>query len=696
MTRGIRILTWIVGVIIALIVIAIIFIALFDWNRAKPWLDRTLSTAIGRPLVIHGDLSVHWARNPAEGGLAAWVPWPRFTAKDVSIANPDWAKTPMFATAPQVQFSVSPLALLGHDIKVPSLSVTAPNVDIERDKQGRDNWTFVSNQAPSAWTLELGTLIFDRGTVNVDDKKLDLHLQIAVDQLGKPIPYEQIMPSKSQPAPASHAKQPYYFGWTAHGTYRGAKADGSGKIGSVLALSDASLPFPLQAKLKLRDLHIAFAGTLRDPAHLAAFDLRLKLSGDSMSHLYALTSITLPATPPFWADGHLTGNVHRNASVYHYNDFNGKVGMSDLHGSLTYATAPPRPKLSGAVTSNSLRFSDLAPLIGADSNAQKAQRGDAVKQPADKLLPVEPFSTDRWRAMDADVKFTGKRIVRKAALPINDLSTHLKMDDGVLTLDPLKFGIAGGTLDSTIRLDGRVDPMKAKLKLSARTMQLKKLFPTITAMQSSLGEIDGDAALSGTGNSVATLAGSSNGEVKLLMDSGQISDTLMEEAGLNIANVIVNKLFGDQTVKINCAAADFVARDGVLNTRLFVFDTQDMTVNIDGTMNLSSEKLDMTMHPHSKGIRILSLRSPLYLRGTLKNPDVGVEKGPLIARAAGAVVLGTIAAPLAALAALVAPSHADQNHCAQWIAQMEQKPVAPPPGKTMPAKPPLQPASTTH
>ncbi|MEO7149356.1 MAG: AsmA family protein [Rhodanobacteraceae bacterium] len=696
MTRRIRIVTWIIGVIVALVVIVIIFIALFDWNRAKPWFDRTLSTAIGRPLTINGDLSVHWSRNRAEGGLAALVPWPRFTAKDVSIANPAWAKPPQFAAAPQVQFSVSPLALLGHGIEVPSLALTAPNVDIERDAQGRDNWTFVSNQSPSAWTLELGTLIFDRGTVKVDDQKLNLHLQISVDELGKPIPYEQIIPSASQAASMPRVKQPYDFGWTAHGTYRGAKADGDGKIGSVLALSDARMPFPLQATLRLRDLHIAFAGTLSDLAHLAAFDLHLKLSGDSMSHLYALTGIALPATPPFSTEGHLTGNLHRHASVFHYDSFNGKVGASDLHGSLTYSTTHPRPRLSGTVASNVLKLSDLAPLIGADSNAEKTRRGDATKQPPDKLLPIEPFNTDRWRAMDADVKFIGKRILRNAALPINDLSTHLKMDDGVLTLDPLMFGIAGGTLDSSIRLDGRADPMKGKLKLSARAMQLKKLFPTVSLMQASLGEIDGDAALSGTGSSVAALAGSSNGEIKLLLDNGAISDTLMEEAGLNIANVVVNKLFGDQTVKINCAAADFVARDGTLNTWLFVFDTEDMTINVDGTANLSNEKLDMTLHPHSKGIRILSLRSPLYLRGTLKNPDVGVKKGPLIARTAGAVALGTVAAPLAALAALIAPSHQQDNHCAQWIAQMQQPASAPPAGKTMPATPLLQPASTTH
>lgn len=302
-------------------------------------------------------------------------------------------------------------------------------------------------------------------------------------------------------------------------------------------------------------------------------------------------------------------------------------------------------------------------------------------QPPGKLLPVEPFNTDRWRAMDADVKFTGKRIVNKAALSIHDLSTHLRMQDAVLTLDPLRFGVANGDIDADIHLDGRTDPTQGRLRLSVRDLQLKKLFPTVALMKNSAGSINGDLALSATGNSVAALLGSSNGEVKLLVNGGVISDMLMEEAGLNVANIVIDKLFGDHTVKINCVAADFVARNGTLDSRLFVFDAENATINIDGTVDLSSEKLDMTLHPHSKGIRILSLRSPLYVRGTLKHPDVGVEKGPLLARGAGAVVLGTVAAPLAALAALVAPSHHNEYQCSALVTQMRQQAKAPAPGK---------------
>ncbi|MGH8216825.1 MAG: AsmA family protein, partial [Rhodanobacteraceae bacterium] len=110
----------------------------------------------------------------------------------------------------------------------------------------------------------------------------------------------------------------------------------------------------------------------------------------------------------------------------------------------------------------------------------------------------------------------------------------------------------------------------------------------------------------------------------------------------------------------------------VWQSRLFLLDTDTMTINVDGKIDFRNETLDFTIHPHSKGIRVLSLRSPLYLRGTLKHPSAGVEKGPLLARAAGAAILGTVAAPIAALAAMIAPSHDDENACAGVIAKMRK------------------------
>lgn len=66
----------------------------------------------------------------------------------------------------------------------------------------------------------------------------------------------------------------------------------------MLALQDASKPFPLQAEVSAGSTRAAVVGTLTDPLNLGALDLRLKLSGTSMANLYPLTGITLPDTRP--------------------------------------------------------------------------------------------------------------------------------------------------------------------------------------------------------------------------------------------------------------------------------------------------------------------------------------------------------------------------------------------------------------
>jgi uncharacterized protein involved in outer membrane biogenesis len=484
----------------------------------------------------------------------------------------------------------------------------------------------------------------------------------------------------------SDAPPQYALGWSVKGKYKKHAVEGSGKLGGILSLQDASHPYPVQVDLRIGDTRIAVVGTLSDPAHLAALDLRLWLQGRSMARLYDITGVALPETPPFATDGRLIARLEGGPMVFRYEDFTGRVGGSDINGTLVYQQQTPRPLLSGTLVSNVLQLSDLGPVIGADSRASRLQRGDTSSQPAGKVLPVEEFRTDRWKTLDADVRFTGRRILRSKALPISDLYTHLTLDDGTLTLDPLRFGVAGGSLSGTIRLDGSADPLQGRFSIAARHLRLKQLFPTFAPMQTSLGEVNGDAALSALGNSPARLAATSNGEIKLLVNDGAISNLLLEAAGLNVANVVYNRLFGDKTTRINCAAADVVVSNGVAEPRLFALDTEDALINVDGKIDLRSEDLDLTIRPHTKGFRVFSLRSPLYVGGTFVRPNVGLDI-PALALRGGAMIGLAFINPLAALLPLLAPSNVGDSPCAQMFASMRALPSAPPPGVTRaPAK----------
>ncbi|HYS63851.1 MAG TPA: AsmA family protein [Paraburkholderia sp.] len=717
-----KIIAWLLAIIVILIVALTIFILTFDWNRARPYVNDKVTQAIGRPFAINGDLKVGWRHPVGETGWRGWVPWPRFSAANITVGNPDWTRQPHFATLDEIDFQVKVLPLLARDIVIPAINLVNPSVDLEQLLDGRNNWTFKlpSSTGPSEWKLDLHDIAFAKGNIALSDQQKKIDVQMAVDTLGQPIPLGEAIrqqeaasrsasaeaigksgasklsaqaeaqaaseaaaaSSASEVRNANGAKPPiplYAIGWTIKGTYNKTSVSGSGKVGGVLALQDANRPFPVQADVKAGDLHVGLVGTITDPAHLAAVDLRLWLQGNSMARLYSLTGVTLPDTPPYATEGRLIGQFKQSGNVFKYENFTGRVGGSDLNGSLTYTAREPRPLLQGELVSHLLQFSDLAPVIGADSNASKARRGDATMQPANKALPVEEFRTDRWKAIDADVKFTGRRIIRNVDLPITDLYTHVVMTNGVLSLEPLKFGVAGGSLASDIHLDGSTTPLKGRVSTSARHLKLKQLFPNFKTMQNALGEINGDAALTATGNSPAALAATSNGEVKTLITDGTVSRLLMEAAGLNVANVVYEKLFGNRDVKINCAAADFVATDGVLDSRVFALDTADAVINIDGKVNLRDESMDLGVHPHTKGFRVFSLRSPLYVKGTFKDPHVGVNAAALALRGGAVVGLGLVN-PFAALIPLLAPSNNKPLPCGQLLAQIRQAPTAPPPG----------------
>jgi len=812
--RIFRGLMWLVVILLVLMLAVVIFVATFDWNRAKPFINNKVSKELGRPFAINGDLSVKWRRPPDAPGWRGWLPWPHVSAHDITLANADWARTKEMVSVAAVDFDVAVPPLLIREVSIPSVALRQPQVDIERMHDGRNNYTFKTSSSggaqSSAWKVALRDITFSTGTITVLDEDRKADLTLTLDTLGNPIPFGEMLKQQeetsrressetlgrngaakfSKAAAANEASQasaasaasassaasdareasrttnrgvvaasatapgdgaadaakdvamaaseagadaassgasarstaskassgregtslsassvtaakgvsptagavpavtpvsPYRLGWTMKGKYNNSPVSGTGKLGEVLSLQDATRPFPLQADVKIGDTRIALVGTLTDPMHLAALDWRLWFQGQSLSHLYSLTGIALPDSPPFATEGRLIGAFKPAGNVFRYQDFTGRVGGSDLNGTLVYEGITPRPKLSGNLVSHLLQFSDLAPLIGADSNAEKAKRGDVDRQPSNKALPVEAFRTDRWKSIDADVTFAGKRIIRDASLPITDLYTHVMLSNGRLQLVPLRFGVAGGDLTADIDLDGGKEPLQARVSMGARHVKLKQLFPTSKTMQSALGEINGDAALSATGNSPARLAATSNGEIKLLVQHGAVSAFLMEAAGLNVANAVIERLFGNRDVQINCAASDFVVDNGVLNSKVFVVDTQDAVIDVDGTIDLRTEGMDLGIHPHTKGFRIFSLRSPLYVKGTFKDPHIGVDALPLAARGAAAVGLGLLN-PFAALIPLLAPSHHEEAPCAQLFKALQEKPMAPPPGKKVSPK----------
>lgn len=655
-SRPLTILYYFLAALLVLLVALVIFVLTFDWNRARPYINDKVSQTIGREFAIKGDLDVRFRQgDPAEPGWRRYVPRPEISANDVYVVNPSWTTTgPRLASVGNVVIAMHTLPLLHKEVVITNLELDKLEVAAQRRADGSNTWTFKDN-GPSEWEVDIRRLAFREGSLRYLDDGIKLDLRAKATTID------------TNDADAKNYGMRFELG----GTYRGAPVTGGGKTGAVLSLQDEHSKFPVQANAMLGKNKIAIEGTLTDPRALAGIDLSLSLAGASMADLYPLTGVLLPETPAYATKGRLGGRNEGGVWSWTYRNFTGTVGASDLHGTLSYSPRKPRPLLTGTLTSNQLRLADLGPTIGAESNADKVARDKKPNQPAGKALPVEQFNTAKWDALDADVKFTGKKLVRTHDIPLEDIETRIRMKNKVLTLTPLNFGMAGGNVTSNITLDGGKNPIQAQIKLAARHLKIRQLFPKLQSMQASVGEVNGDAALAGTGNSVSAMLATASGELGATVSEGSVSKFVLEAAGLNIANAVFVKLFGDKQVQLNCVASDFVVEKGQAQTRRFVVDTDEAVIDVTGSIDLANERLNLDVKPKTKGVRIISLRTPLYARGTFANPDVGVAKGPLALKAGAAVALGIIN-PLAAVVPLINPGNVEAVDCAAALRQATQ------------------------
>lgn len=733
--RWLRALLWTVSALVLLLAAVVVLIATFDWNRAKPWVNERVSESTGRHFAIEGDLRLRWTwPQPLDQGWRHWVPGVTIEAEQLALGQPEgWeveqepakgsdelpalpappdhlnkgrlpeappmgqrkdqpkgktkakegdaqASRPArdidtdsialsdeklappardattMATAARATASLRLWPLLGRHVLLDHLQLEGPDLVFARRKDGSNNWTFKRPEHTGPrWRFQVAQLSLRGGLVGWSDGVRQMAVRARLDSLVQP-------PSPDFP-----------YGMRVGLTGRIAKAtvEAQGLIGPVLDLQSEQARFPVKLWAHAGSLRARAEGILDNPRALKGMDLQVRLRGSSMADLFPLTGLLLPRTPPFDTNGHLVGSLEPGRAVWDYEEFDGRVGQSDLRGTLHYASGKPRPKLSGDLASRKLRLADLGPVVGAPSTRQ----GQKTRQAASgKALPAQRFDTSKWNAMDMDVRFKSDRIERPQALPIEDFSVHAVMDNGVLRLSPLRFGMAKGRLDIEAVVDSGAKPPKASLQGKVQGLQLSALFPEIELMKKSLGSMDGALGLEGRGQSIAEWLGTSSGDIRLYVRDGRFSKQLLDLAALNLGSVIVTKLFGaDKEVQLNCAVADLTVKQGIARTRNVKLATPEAIIEATGQISLAQETMDLRIVPESLKWKFFSLRTPLYVRGSFAQPKVGVEPGPLLLRAGAAVAAAVVAPAALALVPLTVPAAEEDAQCQRLLAESSKK-----------------------
>jgi hypothetical protein len=673
----------------ALVLLIVLFLSFFDWNYFKPTLARLISEKTGRPTVIEGNLKVHvWSWNPSA------------EVDGLTLKNPSWAQHDVMFHADRLIVSVSLGRLLRGQLVLPRVEVVRPVADLERDLKGRASWEFGDTSGKPQTSTKpakvpaIRSLLIEDGKVRVTDRirKLVLDGSLnAADESGKKSPGFRLK------CTGSLNEKP--FRAQIHG-------------GPLVNL-DPDHPYDLEAHLTASDITLDAHASFPKPFDLTQYRMKFKVSGRDLADIYYLTGLALPNTPPF----QLGADVTHTGTVFRLEDLKGTLGSSDIEGEMEVQAAGKKPKLIAKLRSRSLNMVDLAPTLGrpasspassldnsGSSGAPAQAAGAATKTAASKapsphrsskappptqpppasdhLFPDADLQVDRVRGMDADVTYQAGSVVAPK-LPMKEVNFHLQLHDGLLRMDPLAFVLDAGRFSGRLAIDARRDVPETTIDMAIDHVDLAQ-FKSASAKQPPLdGSLVGRLTIHGFGTSVHKLASTADGTLSVALPEGQMNNALAELTGINVVRGLGLLLSEkEKDTQIRCGIVDFQAQKGMLDSKSVFIDTTNVLITGRGHIDLGDERLDLTLQGDPKKVRLLRLRSPITLHGTLLHPAVGVKPGTLLAQAGVAIALGTLLTPAAAALALIDPGLAKNKDCSAVMAEAHQDAAdqAPPSG----------------
>ena len=637
---------WSGGVVGVLVVAVLLFAALFDWNLLRGPIAREASAISHRPVRIDGNLKVH---------LLSWSP--TATAERVWVGNPSWTHGGQLAQVGRLTVSIKLLPLLTGRIDLPLLDLEQPDISLLRDPSGRANWHADPNSSAPLKLPPIEHFIVNNGHLRLVDQKRNMVLTGTVQSR------ETAVSAGARPAGA----------FELHGAGTINQDPFAVEItGGPLLNVRRDRPYSFDADVHAGQTHIVAHGVLPKPFDFGQVDTAITATGGNLADLFYLTGLALPETPPY----SLSGRLVRDQKIYRFSRVTGRVGESDLEGQFAVDDTSGRPDLHADLRSRKLNYKDLGSLVGAPPPSVRVtplQKAEAARLTAEnRFLPDATLNVSRVRKMDAVVHYSADSVAAPDNLPLRQVKLTLILDHGVMSFNPIAFTLPHGELSGKIRIDAREATPKTDIDLKVVNIHLEDLFKTAESPLE--GAFEARAVLHGVGDSVHKAASTADGSVTVVVPRGEIRKAFAELMGIDAANGLGLLFSKDQReTGVRCAVADFHAVHGVLQARTFVIDTDVVTATGQGDINLGTEALNLSLMGHPKKLRLFHLKAPVTMTGHLKSPKFGVKAGGIPAQAAGAVALGVVLGPLAAVLPFVDAGLTKDADCVGLVSQAQQQ-----------------------
>jgi uncharacterized protein involved in outer membrane biogenesis len=449
--------------------------------------------------------------------------------------------------------------------------------------------------------------------------------------------------------------------------------------GNVISLPSVS------AELGRGDLlHLTLQGAIREPLERRGFALALSGEAKDMQAVARVLKVDAPWDGPLSLAARVADT---GPDRYALSNLRLAAAGIDLGGEASVSLAGGRPAVTASLASTLV---DLAKLLPQKAAAPQTASPAGSRVDDGRVLPADPLPFELLQTADAELRYRADTIRLPAGPLLRQTSLQLSLRNGELALRPFASELAQGRLGGEVTLSARSGA--AALKFQTRGLDLGALDKEIPGDDLVTGgKTDIDLDLRGSGRSVRAIAGSLDGSLFLHTGAGSFASRYTDMLGLgDLVEVIGRSLPRQERTPLNCVVVKLDMQGGVATIRGLVADTQRLTLDGEGRIDLRSERPDMLLNTQTKVVSLLSLLPPIRVGGTLQNLSFVPDVGAGAVGAVGGILGGVLGAPGRIGGTIFGgqPRPAD-DICATALARATGRPA---PAQTAPAQTQTRPA----
>ena len=432
--------------VLLVLVVAALFIvpSVLDWERFKPEITERLEAITGREIAIDGPLAV------------SILPTPTIKAADLRIANAPGAVAPDMARIASLHLTLALGPLLGGKIAVTSLEMVEPVIELQRLADGRPNWLFEPETAPTVETSANGELeVADLGLTRIDSATITNGTIVYRHADDEP-------PARIDGIDAAISARSLDGPFRGEGNFAVRGRAIKFRLATGTVGEDRTLPVSFEATFGGERGSALFEGILKGIDGMPAFDGNVRAEASDFGALLNALAVDLGSLPaePLGREFSAKGEFSVHADTIAARELQVRLGESQANGTLSWQDGDV-PRLAAEIDLNRIDLDRFLPdggkpkpagSAGSGSEPQTAEAAgsNGAGQSSNAVALATPQSiTDDIRHgiptnIDAALDLTiGALTWRKGV--IRQARARLALENGVVTIRQTSALLPGGT-----------------------------------------------------------------------------------------------------------------------------------------------------------------------------------------------------------------------------------------------------------